>query len=569
MKVMRRRLAIFFCVSLASVCALLLAVHGHAQEMEESATVPRMPFNHLLFTTSSHCIACHSQVHSHQGEDISMGFQWRASVMANSARDPYWQASIRRETMDHPAVAGVIEDKCATCHMPMQRYQAQAEGLRGEVLKYLAAVRAGAASDEPEGELENAKDVKATLAADGVSCTVCHQIQNSNLGKPSSLDGGFLIDVTKKQEEREIFGPYDDPDQGRQRLMHSATGFTPKKVGYLSDSALCASCHTLFTRALDDKGRPAGTLPEQVPYQEWQHSDYPDRKTCQDCHMTKVDGPQPITSVHAQDHDGVMRHIFVGGNAFLLDMLKDHAGELGVSALPEDLHASARRSEALLGRETAEVSVSAPAVSAGHLAFDVTVHNHAGHKFPTAYPARRAWLHVTVRDASGRVVFESGAPRPDGSIAGNDNDADKTRFEPHWRRITDPGQVQIYESIMGDWRGGVTTGLLFGTHYLKDNRLLPTGFDKASANALVKVVGDAATDPAFRAGEDTVRYEVAVPGASGYRVTAELLYESIGYRWAHNLDDYQADEPQRFRAYYAQGAPNAVKLVARAETGTR
>jgi hypothetical protein len=551
-----------FCVAVASVPLILLGARGRAEELEETAQVPRMPFNHLLFATSNHCISCHSQVHSHQGEDISIGFQWRASVMANSSRDPYWQASVRRETMDHPAATGAIEDKCSTCHMPMQRYQAQAEGLQGSVLKYLAKVRAGAGSDEPEGELKNARDVKATLAADGVSCTVCHQIRNTNLGQPSSLDGGFLIDVTKADEKRDIFGPFDDPDRGRQRIMHSATGFTPGKVDYLSDSALCASCHTLLTRALDDKGRPAGTLPEQVPYQEWQHSDYSGQKSCQDCHMTRVDGPQPITSIHAQDHDGVMRHIFVGGNAFLLDMLKDHAAELGVSATPAELDASARRSEALLNSETADISISAMKLLAGRLQFSVTVNNRAGHKFPTAYPARRAWLHVVVREGGGRIVFESGAPRPDGAIVGNDNDADKTRFEPHWRRITDPGQVQIYESIMGDWRGRVTTGLLFGTHYLKDNRLLPKGFDKASAGPLIQVVGDARSDPAFGPGRDTVQYDVPVPAGAGYRISAELLYESIGYRWAHNLDDYQADEPQRFRSYFARAAAHAVKKVA-------
>ncbi len=557
-------------LSLAVICGgLFLAAHVKAQEApEEAAQVPRMPFDHLLFATSSHCISCHSQIHAHDGEDISIGFQWRASVMANSSRDPYWQASIRRETMDHPAVAGAIEDKCATCHMPMQRYQSRAEGLPGQVLKYLDAVRAGAAKDEPEGEIENAKDIKATLAADGVSCTVCHQIKNDNLGKPSSLDGGFLIDVTKKDEERELFGPYDDPDAGRTRLMHSATGFTPRKVEYLKDAALCASCHTLFTKALDDKGQVAGTLPEQVPYQEWQHSDYATRQTCQDCHMTEVKGQQPITSVHAQDHDGVMRHIFVGANAFLLDMLKDHGSELGVSALPEELHASARRSENLLAQETADVAVSAPQLAGGRLGFDVTVKNRTGHKFPTAYPARRAWLHVTVRDADGKLVFESGAVRPDGAITGNDNDADALKFEPHYRRITEPGQVQIYESIMGDFAGRVTTGLLYGSHYLKDNRLLPKGFDKDSAGSLIKVVGDAKSDPAFQGGSDTVRYDVPVKGR-GFNVTAELLYESIGYRWAHNLDGYKANEPKRFVAYYAQGASAAAKPVASASAQLR
>src|SRR3954467_484499 len=147
----------------------IVHAQGTLASGEKPAEVPRMPSNHFLFATSAHCISCHSQVHAPSGEDISIGIQWRASVMANSARDPYWQAAIRRETMDHPGASAAIEDKCSTCHMPMQRYQARAEGLRGQVLKYLGQISSGAALDEPEGELEDVPDIKATLAADGVS----------------------------------------------------------------------------------------------------------------------------------------------------------------------------------------------------------------------------------------------------------------------------------------------------------------------------------------------------------------------------------------------------------------
>ena len=62
--------------------------------------------------------------------------------------------------------------------------------------------------------------------------------------------------------------------------------------------------------------------------------------------------------------------------------------------------------------------------------------------------------------------------------AGNDNDADPSRYEPHYSEIRSADQVEIYESILGDENGHVTTGLLAGVRYLKDNRLLPDGFDK-------------------------------------------------------------------------------------------
>ena len=55
-----------------------------------------------LFQTSDRCFACHNRLTTSDGEDISIGFAWRPTMMANSARDPYWQAGVRRETIDHP-----------------------------------------------------------------------------------------------------------------------------------------------------------------------------------------------------------------------------------------------------------------------------------------------------------------------------------------------------------------------------------------------------------------------------------------------------------------------------------
>ena len=86
-----------------------------------------------LFRTADLCMGCHNQLVAPTGEDVSIGFDWRSSMMANAARDPYWQAGVRRETMDHPAAAAAIEDKCSICHMPMARYMAHSGGEQGEV----------------------------------------------------------------------------------------------------------------------------------------------------------------------------------------------------------------------------------------------------------------------------------------------------------------------------------------------------------------------------------------------------------------------------------------------------
>jgi hypothetical protein len=205
-------------------------------------------------------------------------------------------------------------------------------------------------------------------------------------------------------------------------------------------------------------------------------------------------------------------------------------------------------------------------VENGRLTTDVAIENLGGHKLPTAYPSRRAWLHFMVRDGAGHVAFDSGAVRPDGGIVGNDNDDDPRRFEPHHVEIRGADQVQIYESILGDVNGAVTTGLLSGARYLKDNRLLPHGFDKRTAEPDIAVIGQAVEDPDFTGAGDHVRYVVPVEAAQGpFRVEVELLYQPIGFRWAQNLKPYAAaDEPKRFTGYYDAMAQGATATLARA-----
>lgn len=52
--------------------------------------------------------------------------------------------------------------------------------------------------------------------------------------------------------------------------------------------------------------------------------------------------------------------------------------------------------------------------------------------------------------------------------------------------------MEIYEPILKDSQGRVTTGLLHAVGYLKDNRPLPHGFDKVTAAKDIAVTGVAA-----------------------------------------------------------------------------
>jgi hypothetical protein len=503
-----------------------------------------------IFQSSDNCVACHNGLVTSSGEDVSIGLAWRASMMANSSRDPYWQAAVRRETMDHPTAVREIEDECSICHMPMARGRAKASGTHGEVFAHL-----------PVGERSTLDDV---LAADGVSCTVCHQIDRQGLGTPASFTGGFSI-VNPTSGTRTMLGPFQI-DPGRTAVMRSATGVAPGEARYVQESELCATCHTLFTTALGAKGEPIGSLPEQVPYLEWRHSSFRDRQSCQACHMPAVDRPTPIASVLGEPREGLSRHTFLGGNFFMLRMLNRHRADLGVTALPSELDAVAAATVQQLQSDTAAVSIaSAGPGQDGRLRIDVAITNKTGHKLPTGYPSRRAWLHVTVRDGTGRTVFESGAIDARGAIAGNDQDEDPLRFEPHYDEIDSPGEVQIYESVMADASGAPTTGLLRGVAFVKDNRLLPGGFDKGTADADIAVRGAAAGDETFVGGGDRVTYRVDVGSRSGpFAVEAELLYQPIAFRWGRNLASYDAAETRRFVSYFDQMAGESSVVLTRA-----
>src|SRR5262249_56990881 len=106
---------------------------------------------------------------------------------------------------------------------------------------------------------------------------------------------------------------------------------------------LCATCHTLFTEARSRDGGVLGSFPEQVPYQEWLHSDYKDTGSCQSCHMPVVDEPVAITRVLGTPREKVSRHVFVAANFFIQRMLNRYRDELAVDALPQELTAAADR----------------------------------------------------------------------------------------------------------------------------------------------------------------------------------------------------------------------------------
>ncbi len=482
------------------------------------------------FSGSGVCAGCHTGLLDEASTEVSPDRDWRSTMMANASKDPLWQAKLSSEIDRNPHVASVIEDKCSRCHTPMARVQAAVGDAPVELL--------GAGFLDAGHPLHEA-------AMDGVSCTLCHQVQPDGLGTPASFTGGYVVDTSTDVPDRQFFGPYPDPVD---RMMHVRTGFVAGEGTQLTDSAHCATCHTLYTPVLDAAGNLVDAeFPEQTTWLEWRHSDIP--TSCQDCHLPVAEGSVMISNrggrLDARSPFG--QHHFAGGNVAMVGVLADNAETLGVTADAEHLEATMSRILSQLQEHTAALTVT-PDRSGRRLALTVDVANLAGHKLPTGLPSRRTWLHVQVTDHDGAVVFESGRPLADGRIAGNDaEEGDGSTWEPHWRTITSPDQVQIYEPVMRTVEGDVTWTLLHAFEYAKDNRLLPSGFDTGTATADIAVVGEAAADDDFVGGGDRIVYDVDLAGRGGaVDVTVELLFQSMSYPFVADLARTDTDLVRRF-----------------------
>lgn len=246
--------------------------------------------------------------------------------------------------------------------------------------------------------------------------------------------------------------------------------------------------------------------------------------------------------------DGFAKHEMVGANTTMLTLLRDNAAQLDVTSTNMDLGID--RARAML-QSAATIEIVSASVSNGVLDARVRVQNDSGHKAPTGYPSRRMWLNFKVTDSNNNVVFESGRINADGSIAGADNDADQTVFEPHYNLITSADQVQIYEAIMGDSDSNITSTLLRAAQYLKDNRLTPKGFDKLAVPSDVAVLGQAANDADFNLGSDELSYNIPVTVAGDLNVSVSLNYQTIAHGYLQDLyRDEHLQQVQTFKTMY-------------------
>ncbi|MEN8727129.1 MAG: immunoglobulin-like domain-containing protein, partial [Sulfurovum sp.] len=428
--------------------------------------VPHDPsFKSTHFSGSQNCAQCHDGItDTSNGQDVSIVKAWKGTMMDHAAIDPLYIAKVASEVQRNPNFKEVIEDKCSRCHMPMANVEA---GFAGDTKLMFG-----------DGFL-NPENPHYDAAKEGVSCTLCHQIEDTpKLGTPEGSSGEFVI-AENFGTGRVTYGPYPDNDINPQPMINSVE-FTPKYSAHMNDSKLCSTCHNLDTPVIDIQTNTLNgdIFPEQAVYTEWEFSDFNGTKSCQECHMPQSEGSVIISTRpnngSLSPKDNFYQHKFLGANTYMLDILKNNITKLGSAADTAAFETSIANTKEFL-KASADVNIISTNFDNGTLEFSVNVTNHSGHKFPTSIPIRRAWLHVKVTNTADQsIVFESGAMNDNNQIIGVD-DSTTSDYQEHHEEIDDASEVQVYEGIMLDTAGNQTYTFLNASSYAKDNRILPKG----------------------------------------------------------------------------------------------
>ena len=552
------------------------------------------------FLTSSQCMGCHSATNDDMlypfGEsnqkpiNISPYTEWRASMMGLAGRDPIFHAQLESEKTLYPARTGFFDNTCYRCHGVMGQRQVELDRNQPFTHSMVFAV-----AGDPDAKY-------GALARDGVSCVVCHQMSKEGLGTIDVATGKFKLEAPNVMN-----GPYD---QIVTLPMKQATGITPRFADHIKTSALCGSCHTVILPVFDkngnqvkDKSGKPKEFHEQMTYPEWQNSVFQNERepidraavrTCQDCHMpkdyegTKIrsrianieDNNYPYTDYRLPDkeitlriRDEYSRHTLIGINQFGLMMFQQFPSILGIrtadymyaqSAL--GLETSQKSSNYLAKNQTARVSVTSLSRNETSLDATVEVENLAGHGLPSGVAFRRAFITFEALDDQGRVIWASGRTNEVGAIVkGTSNEVLPTEFfydpvtrkqvfQPHYQTINAEDQVQIYEEVIADTEGKITTSFVGLDQPLKNNRLLPKGWRADGPFAeFTRPHGDAEKDPDYinakgTSGVDRIIYRIPLNEQTRKAVSVRVTfnYQSIPpYYLNQRFTIGQGDETKR------------------------
>ncbi len=497
-----------------------------------------------IFLPASRCKGCHGHDPlgnanvTLDGIDINLFDDWETSMMGLAGVDPLWKAKVRHEVMTNPGHATELQNLCTSCHAPMGHYAAFYKGADHYSLEDLE-------SD--------------SLGLSGVGCLGCHSIGQDGLG--NRFTGDIPYDTS-----RVAYGPFTNPMVGPMQLY---INIKPTYSDHVSQGRFCSPCHTLISNSVDLEGNPTGnSFVEQATFHEWLNSSYPAQgTTCQTCHMPEIEDPVKIANGYTalQGRSPFNLHTFAGANSFMVDLIKRNKTALGVNANDANFDSTLAAITRNLRYNTLNAELSFPEIANDSLSFELMLTNKSGHKFPSGYPSRRAFVEFKVTTETGATLFTSGSFGSDGEIINYGG-----VVEPHHDVIRSENQVQIYEMNMGDVNGNFTTVLERGNMYLKDNRLPPLGFTNQHASYdTMRVVGDAENDLDFNrngstqgTGKDIVHYKIGLNGYTGpLNVTAKVFYQTVPPEWLSEMRLLDAPEISNFLTMF-DASENTPVLVA-------
>jgi MYXO-CTERM domain-containing protein len=433
----------------------------------------------------------------------------------------------------------------------------------------------------------------ASLGRDGVTCLACH-LAGPDVGNPAD---GFTGNIPYALDGV-LFAPDEIDSPGE--VMDAAIGLKPQRGDQLKESRLCGACHAInlpVIRSGDCTTNPetspfAGCVKEfkyeQTTYFEYLNSAYNEDsasaeprlvRECQGCHMDnghstsnkqdlafkvaniqddsfyRYDNSRPPEYLALPVRDDYRRHVFPGLNLFLnafqqqFPLLLGHADLDWMNITPEMGVLTQRDVLLEFAREkTARITVENLRSTSDGLRAAVRVKNLTGHNLPSGVGFRRLFIEFSVLDATGNVLWASGRTDSLGQLLGADGAPlpfehyPSAVYEPHHQVIRSADDVQIYEEVVTDDLGVVTTGFLNRWYDKKDNRIPPRGFrwDSMYVHAPYDVApkGEAEDDPQYaRAdvtvpldGEDEITYDIALPPAlraQARTVRARLISQSI------------------------------------------
>ncbi len=496
------------------------------------------------FVTAGRCAGCHGHdpngvtMIAGDGEDVNVVDDWRSTMMANAANDPFFLSKMQHEGLVNPQIKEQIEHGCLKCHAPLAVFEQQMLG---------------------NPPFTAASLDTSVFARDGVSCLACH-MQN-----PAS--GGHVFSGNLVFDSARVWGPYTD-EQINPAIMQYFVNYTPDQGSNILDGSVCAGCHTAINHPVDLEGNPTGTsFYEQTLWQEYKNSVYyGTEQNCRSCHMPRIQDSVKLASeyIYLPGQSPFGKHHLTGGGVFMLKMMKDHIGGFGLPATPAQFDSTIARSLAL--RKTSmTMALQTVDRTDDTLFVDVALTNLTGHKFPGGFPNRRAFVQVLAIGAMGDTLFNSGSWDGTYEVVGND-----LPYEPHHDVITQEGQAQIYEFVMGDVNHDVTTTLLRAVHRLKDNRLVPVGYSLSHPSQdTTAVAGLALTDPDFNrdadgvegTGGDIVHYHIPLGGHGGaVEVKARVWFQQVPPRWNDEMFGFHGARIDSFRTMYFN-ADNTPELV--------